>query len=103
MAKKKMTINGKSYAIPEFTMADICALEDNDINLIEIMSKIEQGKYATVTRFFVALAMGDLSKEGLETAQKEFDKSKDTDTTTMEVIALCTEAVTNSGFFRTHE
>lgn len=53
----KMTLNGKTYRIPEINFDAMCDLEERGVNLLDMNSVEERGKTLTTIRGLVAWIM----------------------------------------------
>lgn len=85
-----MTINGKTYKMPELNFNAICQLEDMGISLTDF-----DKKPMAAIRGFLALAIGDA-----ETAGKELEAHIINGGDLSEIADEITKAVQNSGFFQ---
>lgn len=86
-----MTVNGKSYTIPEITFNTMCDLETNGVSL----EKIGQKPLATI-RGFLCVAMG----QTLETAGRELEEHLKNGGSFEEIIGAISQAINDSGFFK---
>ncbi len=85
-----MTINGKTYKMPELSFNAVCQLEDMGISLADF-----DKKPMAAIRGFLALAIGDT-----ETAGRELEAHIVNGGDFTEIIGEISKAVQESGFFQ---
>ena len=89
-----VTINGKTYKIPELDFNAVCELEENGICLLNMDRK--DRKIATMIRGLVAWIMGT----DVETASEEIQNHISGGGDIGEVMTKVTQAINESSFFK---
>ena len=89
-----VTINGRTYDVPEIDFNAICDLEEQGINLLSLESGTP--KVATMIRGLAAWIMGT----DKVTAAREIQKHIEAGGSIVEIMEAVNEAMNESGFFK---
>ena len=89
----KVTINGKTYLIPEVNFDAVCELEENGVDLLAMDSR--HPKLATTLRGLCAWIM----KVEPRVASREIEAHIKAGGNIIEVLEAVTDAMKDSGFF----